>query len=87
MNILPAKSKEHVIIKYEEFEKEYKEKLQESDFQNLSQRFKVIKQHLLSEDRSHLIRQFYRETERLDELRGQKFKDIFPEIHELLQIK
>lgn len=87
IKILPKLAKEHVITQYNEFEEEYREKLSESDFNGLSHHFQVIKQYLQGEDQSHLIRQFYRETERLDELRGQKFKDVFPEIHDLLQMK
>jgi sulfatase maturation enzyme AslB (radical SAM superfamily) len=85
--ILSQAAKNFVIHSYDCFFKEISVKLSLREQLQLAHAFKTISTYLHSEDRSHLIKDFYRETERLDALRGQEFRKVFPEIHKLLQMR
>jgi hypothetical protein len=38
-----------------------------------------------SKDETNLIKEFYEHTRQLDEIRNERFEDIFPELHEVLK--
>lgn len=84
--VLPKKMKDQVTIKIEK----HLQWLEETQFKNYD--YEVYVSHwknaiilMNSADETHLLKHFYFMTRKLDEIRNEKFEDVFPELHEELK--
>ncbi len=87
MQIFSPKAKELILSKYQALSDKISDHLNSDEEAKLKRDFASIKTFLLAEDHSHMIKEFYRRTDKLDQIRGQSFTEVLPEIHQLLQLK
>lgn len=84
--ILPPKAKEKLFHDYERFKRKASVLVKKEQYRQLRGVLEQIISHVKAEDRSEMIRHFYRFTEKLDGHRDQSFYQVAPQIHDLLQL-
>ena len=72
---LPSESKKLIIKKYKNFIYEHKQNLSNYDIEQMLSWLKYMN----SSDNSYLLKSFKQEQQRLDLLRDESFKSIYPE--------
>ena len=55
----------------------------DANTKNKSKRYEALINFLDEADYTHKIKEWYQTTERLDQLRNEKWRDVFPELHDL----